>query len=29
MDPSLEKIAHVDGDVNDLLLDKKNQPNEQ
>ena len=23
MDPSLEKIAHVDGDVNDLLLDKK------
>ena len=29
MDPSLVKIAHVDGDVNDLLLDKKNQPNEQ
>ena len=23
MDPSLEKTAHVDGDVNDLLLDKK------
>lgn len=23
IDPSLEKIAHVDGDVNDLLLDKK------
>lgn len=24
MDPSLEKTAHVDGDVNNLLLDKKN-----
>ena len=23
MDPSLEKIAHTDGDVNDLLLEQK------